>query len=215
MTRSSSDSPPNGEAIQGFIGLLRHGESAGGNTYRGWTDDPLTATGWQQMWHSTTQLTRWDQVISSPLQRCARFAQAFANLHAIPFHEEPGLKEINFGQWEGCSADLIMERSPNDLYNFWRDPLNHTPAGGEPLLTFQARVLEAWERICQAYPGQRLLLVTHGGVIRILLSHMQQAPIDRLFEIEVRHASLFGLKMSGGSLQQLTTSTKSIAHYLA
>ena len=99
-----------------FVGLLRHGETEGGNVYRGWHDDPMTSTGWRQMKISTTRLTHWDQIISSPLQRCSSFAKRFAQTHAIPYKEDARLMEIHFGQWEGYSAKQIMATSPTELY---------------------------------------------------------------------------------------------------
>ncbi|MEJ2620973.1 MAG: alpha-ribazole phosphatase [Candidatus Thiodiazotropha sp.] len=170
-----------------FIGLLRHGETAGGSVYQGWTDVPLTTKGWQQMRKSTARLTKWDQIISSPLQRCRCFAREFAKAHAIPYFEDTRLRELNFGQWEGCSAKQIMSTSPESLQNFWRDPVAHPPPGGETLGHFQSRVVEAWKRLSIDFPQQKILLITHGGVIRILLCHLQQRDLNQLFDIEVKH----------------------------
>jgi alpha-ribazole phosphatase len=197
-----------------FIGLLRHGETETGKVYRGWTDDPLTATGWQQMRESTTRLTQWDLIVSSPLQRCACFARQFAETHAIPYQKDARLKEIDFGQWEGCSAKEIMATSPTALQNFWRDPIAHPPPGGESLDQFQSRVIETWEKLSIDFAQQKMLLVTHGGVIRVLLSHLQNTDLNRLFEIEVKHAAILGLQMDGAELNQLLTSAESIESYL-
>jgi alpha-ribazole phosphatase len=197
-----------------FVGLLRHGETKGGKIYRGWKDDPLTATGWKQMKSSTARLTQWDRIISSPLQRCSCFAKRFAQTHAIPYQEEAKLMEINFGEWEGLRAEEIIKTSPTALYNFWSDPLIHSPPGGESLSHFQSRVVEAWERLSEHYLGQKLLLVTHAGVIRILLSQLQQTALDRLFEIDVKHAAVFGLQLQGGNLELLLSSAKAIETHL-
>jgi alpha-ribazole phosphatase len=197
-----------------FIGLLRHGETEGGNIYRGWTDAPLTARGWQQMRKSTTRLTKWDQIISSPLQRCSCFAREFAEAHAIPYFEDTRLRELNFGQWEGCSAKQIMATSPGTLQNFWLNPVAHPPPGGESLDHFQSRVVEAWERHSIEYSQQKILLITHGGVIRILLCHLQHKDLSQLFDIDVKHAATFGLQMRGADLDRLLTSVESIETHL-
>jgi alpha-ribazole phosphatase len=197
-----------------FVGLLRHGEAEGGNVYRGRTDDPLSTTGWAQMRLATAQLNQWDWVVSSPLQRCAAFAGEFAHRLDIPLTLEAGLAEIDFGTWEGCSAAELMEVAPAALADFWRDPLNHPPPGGETLGQFRERVVEVWERLCRNHKGKRLLLVTHGGVIRMLLSHLQGWPLDRLLEIEVKHAALFGLQMVEGSLKRLFTSRAAMLEWL-
>lgn len=189
-----------------FVGLLRHGEVEGGNVYRGRTDHPLSETGWAQMHLATAEFNQWDRIVSSPLQRCAAFAGEFAHTLGIPLTLEAGLVEIDFGAWEGLSAADLMETSPLALADFWRDPLNHTPPGGEPLVRFRERVVETWEMLYRNHKGERLLLVTHGGVIRMLLSQLQGWPLDRLLEIEVKHAAFFGLQMAEGSLKRIFTS---------
>jgi len=57
------------------IDLLRHGEPVGGRRYRGQTDDPLSEKGWQQMRAAVLDVQGWDVIYSSPLRRCAEFAQ--------------------------------------------------------------------------------------------------------------------------------------------
>lgn len=198
-----------------LVGLLRHGEVEGGARYRGRTDDPLTAHGWAQMRHAVEGLCEWDLVISSPLQRCAAFASEFARAQGVPVCLDAGLAEIDFGEWEGRSAEQLMRESPDALGDFWRDPLNHPPPGGESLGRFKTRVVEAWETFCRIHAGKRILIVTHGGVIRMLVSHLQGRPLDRIMEIEVKHAALFGLLVSEGGLKSLFTSRSAIHGWLA
>jgi alpha-ribazole phosphatase len=199
-----------------LVGLLRHGEVAGGARYRGRTDDPLTPGGWMQMHDAVEGLCEWDLVISSPLQRCAAFAGEFARAQGVPVCLDAGLAEIDFGEWEGCSAEQLMRESPDALGDFWRDPLNHPPPGGESLGRFKTRVVAAWDTFCRIHAGKRILIVTHGGVIRMLLSHLQARPLDRIMEIEVKHAALFGLQVSeDGGLKSLFTSRSAIHGWLA
>ncbi len=178
------------------IDLLRHGETEGGPRFRGSTDDPLTDIGWDQMRSATNGEPHWDRVISSPLKRCAGFAREFAQQHSLPLTLEQRLSEIHFGAWEGRSAAELMEEDPDALVHFWADPEQHTPPDGEPLTQFQARVLTAWNSIIHAHTGERVLVVTHGGVIRVLLCQVQQRPVGRLLEIEVKHGALYSLRAS-------------------
>lgn len=197
-----------------FVGLLRHGDVEGGRVYRGRTDDPLNTSGWVQMRAATDGLCCWEHVVSSPLQRCAAFAEEFALAHGLPLLLEERLAEIDFGDWEGLSAAQIMQESATALTDFWRDPINHPPPGGESLRQFQRRVVAAWEVLCRRYAGKRLLLITHGGVIRMLLSHLQSRPLDRIMEIEVEHAALFGLLLGDGALKTLFTSRSAMRAWL-
>jgi broad specificity phosphatase PhoE len=197
-----------------FVGLLRHGVVQGGDVYRGRTDDPLSATGLLQMWTAMEGLSQWNRIVSSPLRRCAAFAGEFARSHAVPLTLEADLAEIDFGEWEGRSAAELMRISPAALSDFWRDPQNHTPPGGEPLIEFHQRVVEAWQSLCQNHDGEHLLLVTHGGVIRMLLCHLQGWPLKRILEIEVKHAALFGLQVTQGALKRCFTTRAAMLQWL-
>jgi broad specificity phosphatase PhoE len=197
-----------------YVGLLRHGVVEGNGVYRGRSDDPLSAIGRVQMWDAMVGLNHWDRIISSPLQRCADFATEFAHYHSIPLSLEPDLAEIDFGEWEGRSAAELMQVSPEALTDYWRDPRNHTPPGGESLLEFRHRVVEAWEALRRSHDGQRLLLVSHGGVIRVLLCHLQGWSLDRILEIEVKHAALFGFQVTQQSTKRLFTSRVSMEAWL-
>lgn len=187
-----------------LIGLLRHGEVEGGACFRGSTDDPLTDIGLDQMRAATEGGHRWDRVITSPLGRCAAFAREFARRHSLPLTFDERIKELHFGAWEGRTATELMAEDPIALARFWADPDGHPPPTGEPLSHFQARVLAAWDNIVRSYTGQKILLVTHGGVIRILLCHVQQRPVGKLLEIEVKHGALYTLRVSDDAKEAST-----------
>lgn len=158
------------------IGLLRHGEVAGGACLRGHTDDPLTERGFKQMRAAIAKDPDWDQVVTSPLQRCAVFAEAFARQRKVPLRIDRRLAELHFGDWEGRTTIEIMNESPRALKDFWDDPDRCPAPHGEQLSQFRARVLDAWQQIIDTNSGQRVLTVTHSGVIRVLLCHAEQRP---------------------------------------
>ena len=178
------------------IDLLRHGETEGGPRFRGSRDDPLTDIGLDQMRAATDGDHCWDRVITSPLERCAGFACAFARQHSLLLTFDERIKEMHFGTWEGRTAAELMAEDPGALARFWADPDGHPPPTGEPLSRFQTRVLAAWDSIVRSYTGQKILLVTHGGGIRVLLCHVQQRPVSKLLEIEVKHGALYTLRVS-------------------
>ncbi len=176
--------------------LLRHGSVIGGVCFRGSTDDALTAEGWQQMWDSVQGQPRWDRIVSSPLQRCASFARELAKRSAIPYTLDARLREIHFGAWEGRTTANVHAATPDALQRFWTDPTTFTPPEAESLLAFQTRVLACWQRLQQSHEGQRLLIVTHGGVIRVLLCHLLEHPLARLQEFPVAHGALLRLPIA-------------------
>lgn len=186
-----------------WLDLLRHGETEQGGGLRGSTDDALTARGWGQMRDAVLAKGPWDRIVTSPLQRCARYAESLMQALELPLSYEPGLQELHFGEWEGRSPAALMDTHERELGLFWNDPYAFTPPGGEPVLAFRERVLQAVEGLYQAYTGQRLLVITHGGVMRLLLAQARGLPREQLLQVEVGHGALLALRVEAdGSLSE-------------
>lgn len=180
------------------LDLLRHGETELGGGLRGSLDDALTATGWAQMQAAVAEAGPWDRLISSPLQRCARFAEPLAERLGLPLQLDADLQELHFGDWEGRSAAQLMETNAEALGLFWADPYAFTPPKGEPVSAFATRVLAAIERLRQACDGERVLLISHGGVMRLLLAQARGLPREQLLQVSVGHGALLPLKVDSG-----------------
>ncbi|MCU4535645.1 histidine phosphatase family protein [Acinetobacter bereziniae] len=173
------------------VDLLRHGETTLSHTLRGSTDDDLTELGWQQMQQSifldqNSVQTQWDYVFSSPLKRCAQFAQSFSQQVRIPLMQDQRLQEIHFGDWEGISVQQIYTDSPELLANFWQYPTRFTPPNAEKYLDFQSRINQALYSIQQhmlASNSQTALVVTHGGVIKLLKCMALQQSLDDILKM--------------------------------
>lgn len=90
-----------------IIDLIRHGEPVGGRRYRGGTDDPLSEKGWNQMWTAVENYHGWQQIISSPLSRCAAFANALSAKLVIPVSIDDRLAELGYGEWEGKTSGRL------------------------------------------------------------------------------------------------------------
>lgn len=181
------------------LDLLRHGETDLGGGLRGSLDDALTEKGWQQMRAAVMERGPWDRLVSSPLQRCARFAEELAGQLDLPLEFDRNLQELHFGAWEGQSAAALMETDAEALGLFWADPYSFTPPEGEPVADFAARVLAAVARVQAAYAGQRVLLISHGGVMRLLLAQARGLPREQLLNVEVGHGALISLAVEADS----------------
>jgi len=188
MTPEPEPAPPP------IVDLLRHGSVRGGTCLRGWQDDPLDEAGWRQMRSAVNGRVDWQRVLSSPLQRCAAFARDLATGLTIPVDTDPRWRELGFGDWEGRTADEVLTHDPDALQRFWQDPAAHPPPNGETLVAFEARVDAAWAALQHGLrAGERVLLITHGGVIRLLLCRVLGLPINEQFRVEVPHATLVTL----------------------
>lgn len=177
------------------IDLLRHGQTEGGEIFRGSTDLPLTDEGWQQMQRALQGQADWQCIISSPLSRCADFARWLAAHQGIPHDSQPGLQEICFGDWEGRPFAEIQTQYGEQLKQFWRDPVRHTPPNAEPMTAFCQRVKTClWQRVAE-HRSEHLLLVTHGGVIRAILADILGSDISSLMRYDVPYASLSRIRI--------------------
>ena len=188
------------------LDLLRHGETELGGGLRGSIDDALTALGWAQMRDAVKGQGPWDRIVSSPLQRCALFARELSEQLDLPVSLDKDLQELHFGAWEGQSAAALMEVDEQALGLFWADPYAFTPPDGEPVLEFSARVLSAVSRLQQDFAGQRVLVVCHGGVMKLLLAQARGLPREQLLQVPVIHGALLGLQVDADG--QLTEANR-------
>lgn len=179
------------------IDLLRHGEPAGGTKYRGSLDDPLSEQGWAQLHAAVGLQPPWQAIVSSPMRRCAEFAQVLAQGHGLGLQLEEGFREMSFGAWEGLTAAEVMATTPNALALFWQDPLRYGPPGSEPLLSWAGRVTAAWQTLVARYSGQHILVVGHGGMMRVVLCHLLQVPLQHLWRFEVPYATFSRIRIYG------------------
>ena len=185
------------------IDLLRHGETTLSHTLRGHLDDDLTEQGWLQMQSTIQQYMTtpvdWDVIISSPLRRCRCFAEHLANQLGLPMRVNEHIKEMYFGDWEGISTQAIYEAEPEQLANFWQFPTQYHAPNGESLTQFQQRIFIGFEQIytqIQAQNGQKALVITHGGVIKLLTCLAQQQNLDDLLKMPAELGKLYSFSLS-------------------
>lgn len=150
--------------------LVRHGESEANaaQRYAGQTDSPLTERGRKQARAVAAALraVRFDRVISSDLSRARETAEIIAGEHGLAVEVFPELREIHVGEAAGRAIEDAKQRFDWGPSAFIQWP------GGESLEEVRDRVVSALERIVAASPGKTICVVGHGGVTRILISHV-------------------------------------------
>jgi alpha-ribazole phosphatase len=177
------------------IDILRHGQTEGGEIFRGSTDVSLNTEGLQEMWNALNGMTGWQHIISSPLQRCLYFSELLAQEKAIEHSTNMQLCEISFGDWDGKAFTDIQQETPELFNQFWRDPLNYMPPNAESIEAFCARVRAGFWQEIQQHQGKHLLMVVHGGVVRAILSEVLQTPMLSLMRFDVPYACVTRLKI--------------------
>ena len=183
------------------IDLLRHGEPVGGRKYRGQTDDPLSEKGWQQMRAAVGEHKPWQHIVSSPLSRCLAFATELAQQHDLPLSVDARFMEVQFGVWEGKTAEQLRAADPDVIERFKRDPINQRPAGAEPLADFFARVRAGWNDLLTEQANKHVLVVCHAGVIRMVLAHALNLPLASTYRIDVPSAGFTRIQVRGAGEQ--------------
>ncbi|MEM9897222.1 MAG: alpha-ribazole phosphatase [Bacteroidota bacterium] len=115
-----------------------------------------------------------DEVYTSPLSRCLQLAEIIP--HKM-LKEVPQLQEMNFGEWEMKQWNDI----PEDELNPWMENfVNEQVPNGESMQLVADRVI-GWYSGLQ-FDGKKVAIVTHAGPLRILLSHINQTPLEEAFQ---------------------------------
>jgi alpha-ribazole phosphatase/probable phosphoglycerate mutase len=181
------------------IFLIRHGETEGAESrrYKGHMDVPLSENGIEQIKRVADYIA--DNLLTvvycSDLSRALKSAEIIAEPHGIKPVIVEALKERSFGVWEGMSFDEIKGKWP-DAFNAWAEnPLKFSPMGGESTIDVRNRVIKAFEEIMKNHNGQNIAIVSHGGVIRVLLCEILGMPLENIFRIEQSFAALNVIEM--------------------
>ena len=177
------------------IDLLRHGQPVGGDVLRGRTDHELSELGWSQM-HEAVAEKKWDVIITSPLSRCQAFSEKLAKQLDVELIIAPDFREFDFGIWENQSMDKIYKEDFERIKPMWDDPMSFAAPEGESLLGFEKRILKAWFG-CLARPEKSILVVCHGGVIRLLLKEILGLPFNNINRFDVPFAARSQVKVTG------------------
>ncbi len=150
--------------------LVRHGETVGQSSvrYYGVTDVPLSDLGREQVREAKRHIVgeTFGAVWASTLCRSWESAQIVAPDHGV--HLDSDLREIDFGDWEGLTAEEIAVVDPSGFAEWKSKGLEFTFPGGETRADFRTRVGYAFERIC-ASGAESVLVAVHKGVVRTLL----------------------------------------------
>jgi len=175
-----------------ILGLLRHGQTDWNIDLRlqGSTDIPLNDTGRAQALAAAQHLNpeNWDVIISSPLSRARDTAAIVAEVLGMPVVIVPELIERSFGTAEGMD-----HASWRKLYE------SHVPIEGlESLEDLRTRTGLLLDLIATEYSGQRVLAVSHGALIRKVLTVVTSGELPREGE-RLSNASLNRFMHADGS----------------
>ncbi|WP_228977355.1 bifunctional RNase H/acid phosphatase [Streptomyces sp. DH12] len=200
---ASPATPPVGWAAPADLGapatfvLLRHGETALTPQKRfsgsGGSDPELSPAGLHQARAVAAALAARgtvQEIVSSPLLRCRQTAETVAERLGLDVGVDDGLRETDFGAWEGLTFAEVRERYPDDLDAWLASPKAAPTGGGESFAAVARRVAAARDRLTERHAGRTVLLVTHVTPIKTLVRLALGAPPEALFRMELSAASV-------------------------
>lgn len=124
------------------------------------------------------------QCYSSPLSRCVRLAE---RLYPGKIILDERLKEMHFGSWE---MQLWNAIDATHMQQWKSDFVSQRAPEGESYQILYNRVVEFWDEMVQPVSPFCMAVVTHGGVIRALLSHLLDIPLKHSFKVEISYGSI-------------------------
>ncbi len=173
--------------------LLRHGQTelSGERRFSGRTDTPLTKEGLRQAGLAARRLAGSDVavVITSPLQRARRTAEAVAEAAGAPLVVYDELIEADFGRWQGLTFAEAAKQWPDQLAAWMASP-DATPPEGESFAMVAQRVLSGLDRLIEEYRHQTTVVVSHVTPIKTLVCRALLAPPEAMFRMNLDVASL-------------------------
>jgi len=174
--------------------LVRHGETLWNHAmrYQGHADIGLSEKGLEQARAIAVRLAkeRIDAVYASDLKRTFETAALIAAEHGLPVTALKSLREIHFGEWEGLTRTEIAERYPEVSQRWWNNPLDTRIPSGESLRDVKTRVVAALLDIVAGHPDGNVVVVSHGGSIRVAIGHFAKMDLNEYWRLRQDNAAL-------------------------
>jgi probable phosphoglycerate mutase len=188
--------------------LIRHGETDMNRELRfqGHLNVGLNAVGLEQAQRLAASMAGEpaDAVYVSDLLRAQQTAQPIAGGLSLPSVTEPGLREQHFGRVEGLRADDIQRDMPEAWAGWLRFDEDFAMPEGESTRAFHARVMEAIQRLVAAHPRQRVVVVTHGGVLDMIYRTARSLGLSGPRQSEIPNAGFNRIEVREGGIDILT-----------
>jgi broad specificity phosphatase PhoE len=182
--------------------LVRHGETPfnrEGRFQGADSDPPLTPRGREQAQAVAEELegVDFDALYTSDLLRAIETAQVLAETVGVAPRVLEGLREMSHGEWEGKTKAEILETWPEVHAAFEEDPRGVARPGGDSYGDLAERVWPLLERLADRHRGERVLVVTHGGPIRLVLSDVTGTPLTQRDKLGVDNGRWFVVEKAG------------------
>lgn len=192
------------------IFFIRHGETIYSQTggYCGALDPELTAAG-QEMaieFAAAYKTVPWQAIYCSPMKRTIATAQPLCEATGLELQLRDGLKEIQYGAWEGKTQADVKDQFTGDYVRWLTEPAWNPPTGGETAVQIASRASLVITEIEQTYPDGNVLVVSHKATIRVILCGLLGIDLGRYrdrIDLPAASVSMVKFDVHGPMLQNL------------
>jgi probable phosphoglycerate mutase len=186
--------------IPTFIYFIRHGETVLTPTRKfsgtGSLNPELMQEGLDQADLVAEEAAKLgaDVLIASPLKRTTQTAETIARTTGLEIIFDESWYELSFGDWDGKSIEEVKAEDP-DAYQAWLNSTAYAPGGGESYDEASVRIEEALEKLVAQYPGKKVIVVTHNGVIKTAIKLAMGAPAEAVFHVDATPCSISSISI--------------------
>lgn len=184
--------------------ILRHGETEWNREerFRGMADLPLTEKGLRQACCAAERIAalKPEVIYSSPLRRAVQTAEAVGNLLKLPVTLEDGLRDIDYGSWQGLSLKEAYHKYRKDYIQWLHNPQAVKFPNGESLPVVRDRVKSLIKDLREKHGEQSVLLVTHKVVCKVLVISLLGMDLSNFWQIQQDVACLDIFEQRSGFL---------------
>jgi len=183
-----------------FIYFVRHGETILTPMRKfsgtGELDPELMQEGLEQAQLVADEVVKLgaEILIASPLKRTRQTAEAIARTTGLEIIFDEAWYELSFGSWDGKSLEEVREESP-DEFQAWLDSTSYAPGGGESYDQASERIETALEKLVAQYPGKKIIVVSHNGVIKTAAKLAIGGPSESVFHMDASPCSISSISI--------------------
>ena len=152
-----------------------------------------------------------DVLISSPLQRTRQTADIVAKATGLPVLVDPIWIECSFGVWDGMSIDEVRDAYPVE-YAKWLSTTSYAPPEGESYESAMARAVQGLLSLVDEYPGKKVCVITHNGIIKTALAAAMKVDSIAIFNIDVSPCSISSISIWPSDLLMAVRSSNERGH---
>jgi probable phosphoglycerate mutase len=187
--------------IPTFIYFVRHGETVLTPQRKfsgtGALDPELMQEGLDQAELVANECAKLgaEVLIASPLNRTRQTAEAISRSTGLEIIFDEVWYELSFGSWDGKAIEEVREEEP-DNYQAWINSSSYAPpGGGESYDDASIRIEEALEKLVAEYPGKKIIVVTHNGIVKTAAKLAVGGPNDAVFHMDATPCSISSISI--------------------